>query len=137
MRLSPAVVADIEWAVLAVTGLIALISLVRAQRAVVVGGVGVVCLVVWLGQHQAQAQTHGGHLHTHSTHPHPHPQLGALYSIPWTFRARQQATTRAFNYLWITRALLQVTCCKGGGVCVCVMVVGRGAAVLRRDLRHL
>ncbi|KAI8470397.1 MAG: hypothetical protein J3K34DRAFT_521407 [Monoraphidium minutum] len=35
--------------------------------------------------------------------------VGALYAVPWTRRARRQASTRAFNYLWITRATLQAT----------------------------
>ncbi|KAF6260319.1 hypothetical protein COO60DRAFT_1685454 [Scenedesmus sp. NREL 46B-D3] len=61
LQLAPKMVADIEWAVVSLTGLIAVISL-----------------------------------------------LGALYSVPWTFRSRQQVATRAFNYLWVTRALLQI-----------------------------
>lgn len=33
---------------------------------------------------------------------------GALYSVPWTRRARRMPSTRAFNYLWVTRFMLQV-----------------------------
>ena len=35
--------------------------------------------------------------------------VGALYSVPWTRRARRMAPTRAFNYLWVTRFTLQIT----------------------------
>ncbi|KIZ05681.1 hypothetical protein MNEG_2279 [Monoraphidium neglectum] len=62
MLVPPGVVSLIDWAVLALTGLIAAASLV-----------------------------------------------GALYSVPWTRRARRQAPTRAFNYLWVTRFTLQFT----------------------------
>lgn len=62
MLVPPGVVSLIDWAVLALTGCIAIASLV-----------------------------------------------GALYSVPWTRRARRQAPTRAFNYLWITRFTLQIT----------------------------
>lgn len=34
--------------------------------------------------------------------------LGAAYCVPWTPRSRAQASTRAFNYLWTTRTLLQL-----------------------------
>jgi len=60
MLVPPAVVSLIDWAVVALSGFIAVASLV-----------------------------------------------GALYSVPWTRRARRQASTRAFNYLWITRFMLQ------------------------------
>lgn len=55
------IVSDIDWAVLALTGFIAVASL-----------------------------------------------IGAVYIVPWTRGSRQQATTKEFNYLWITRFLLQL-----------------------------
>jgi hypothetical protein len=61
MLVPPPVVSLIDWAVLALSGTIAGVSLV-----------------------------------------------GALYSVPWTRRGRRMASTRAFNYLWITRFMLQL-----------------------------
>lgn len=67
MLVPPGVVSLVDWATLALSGLIALASL-----------------------------------------------AGALYAVPWTPKARRMAPTRAFNFLWVTRLLLQVRTGRGG-----------------------